>query len=96
MLPKEKYHLSEALTNIEAEAGRDNILKGSGEYLEPSLLKIYPMTLLHVLYISNHIFAGEDGGFLPITGVAIFCVETLAQDLQHALQLPGIHKEIVT
>lgn len=41
-------------------------------------------------------FCRRGRGFLPITGVAIFCIETLAQDLQHALQLPGIHKEIVT
>lgn len=96
MLAKEGYHQCEALTKIGVEAGWDNILQGSGEYLELSTLKIYLMTLLHVLYVGNHIFAGEDGGFLPITEVAIFCVETLAQDLQRALQFPGIHKEIVT
>lgn len=95
-MAKEGYHQCEALTKIGVEAGWHNILKGSGEYLEQSTLKIYLMTLLHVLYVRSHIFAGEDGGFLPITGVEIFCVETRAQDLQRALQLPGIHKEIVT
>lgn len=91
------HHLFEILAKIGAEADQDDMFKGLGEDLGMSTQKIYQMTLLYVL-VGNLIFPGENGGFLPIMAVANFFdpVETLAHDLEHALQLPGIHRENVT
>ena len=92
------HHQFEILAKIGAEADQDDMFKGLGEYLGMTTMKMCQMTLLYVLLVGNPIFPGENEGFLPIMAVANFSdpAETLAQDPERALQLPGIHRENVT